>query len=246
MEITKELYKKALASDGVLKDGNVELLSFLFFAPQCEATAPQLTEALGYGDKPGPANAILGNLGKRIAKDLGVILPERENSSPGWWQLIAHGEQRDEGFVWLLRENLADALIELDLLNDAEAKLFPEVVQVDSTFYEGKTKIVTVNSFERNPIARKLCIKHYGSKCAVCGLEFEYFYGDIGEGFIHVHHLKEISSVGKEYKINPVEDLRPVCPNCHAMLHQKKPAFSIEELQGMIGKTHNNTTKLTK
>jgi 5-methylcytosine-specific restriction protein A len=145
--------------------------------------------------------------------------------------------------VWLLRENLADALIELDLLNDAEAKLFPDVVHVDSTFYEGKTKTVTVNSFERNPAARKLCIKHYGSKCAVCGLEFEYLYGDIGEGFIHVHHLKEISSIGKEDKINPVEDMRPGCPNCHAMLHRKKPAFSIEELRGMISKIQSNTTK---
>lgn len=145
----------------------------------------------------------------------------------------------------MLRENLADALIELDLLNDAETKLFPEVVQVDSTFYEGKTKTVTVNSFERNPAARKLCIKHYGSKCAVCEFEFEYLYGDIGEGFIHVHHLEEISSIGKEYKINPVEDLRPVCPNCHAMLHQKKPAFTIEELRGMINKTKHNASKLT-
>jgi len=46
MNITKEQYKKALATDGILKEGNTEMLSFLFSAPQCEATAPQITMLL--------------------------------------------------------------------------------------------------------------------------------------------------------------------------------------------------------
>ena len=59
-------------------------------------------------------------------------------------------------------------------------------------------------------------------------------YGKIGEGFIHVHHLLELSVIKKEYKVDPINDLRPVCPNCHAMLHRKKPAYSIEELRNVI------------
>jgi 5-methylcytosine-specific restriction protein A len=59
-------------------------------------------------------------------------------------------------------------------------------------------------------------------------------YGEIGNGFIHVHHVVELASVKDEYKVNPVDDLRPVCPNCHAMLHQKKPAYTIEELKSII------------
>ncbi len=36
----------------------------------------------------------------------------------------------------------------------------------------------------------------------------------MGEGFIHVHHLKPLSEVGYEYRVDPIRDLRPVCPNC--------------------------------
>jgi 5-methylcytosine-specific restriction protein A len=59
-------------------------------------------------------------------------------------------------------------------------------------------------------------------------------YGEIGKNFIHVHHVKPLSEIDEQYKINPIKDLRPVCPNCHAMLHKRKPAYSIEEIQDKI------------
>jgi predicted HNH restriction endonuclease len=68
----------------------------------------------------------------------------------------------------------------------------------------------------------------------VCGLNFEQRYGSIGAGFIHVHHLTTLSSVGRRYKINPIGDMRPVCPNGHEMLHQQDPPLSIEELRGRL------------
>ncbi|MDY6960261.1 MAG: HNH endonuclease, partial [Halobacteriota archaeon] len=33
---------------------------------------------------------------------------------------------------------------------------------------------------------------------------------------------------------DPVNDLRPVCPNCHAVLHKKKPPYTIEELKNVL------------
>jgi 5-methylcytosine-specific restriction protein A len=59
-------------------------------------------------------------------------------------------------------------------------------------------------------------------------------YGTLGEDFIHVHHKINISSIGNEYSVNPIDDLIPVCPNCHAMLHKKNPAYTIEELRKVI------------
>ena len=171
MNITKEQYKRALTADGVLKDDNVDLLSFLFYSPQCEATAPQISEALGLGHQTGPANSKLGNLGKRIAKHLSIDMPDRENKSPGWWQLIAHGEDKPEGFTWSLKSELAEALSELGLL-DEEDRIFPELVPVEIELKEGASKTVRVNVYERNPIARKICINHYGANCIVCGFDF--------------------------------------------------------------------------
>jgi predicted HNH restriction endonuclease len=95
---------------------------------------------------------------------------------------------------------------------------------------EGAKCQITVNFYEREPKARNICIKKWGTNCSVCNINFGRDYGDIGNGFIHVHHLIPISSIKKEYKLNPEKDMRPVCPNCHAMLHRRNPPFSIDEL----------------
>jgi 5-methylcytosine-specific restriction protein A len=110
----------------------------------------------------------------------------------------------------------------------------PDEVNAASHYKEGATKQVTVNAYERNPEARKACIAHYGTACTVCGFDFGKVYGELGEGFTHVHHLRDLATIGQEYEVNPIEDLRPVCPNCHAMLHRQVPAMSTEELQGRI------------
>ena len=101
-------------------------------------------------------------------------------------------------------------------------------------FLEGKSKKVIVNKFERNPVAREKCVDHYGYKCAVCDFDFETKYGEIGINFIHVHHIVDMSLIDEEYQVDPVKDLIPVCPNCHAMLHKRKPAYSIEELRDIV------------
>jgi hypothetical protein len=111
---------------------------------------------------------------------------------------------------------------------------FPEEISEDEPILEGAKKQITVNAYERNPLARKRCLEQYGYNCSVCNFNFSDIYGDIGIDFIHVHHLKELNQIGEEYEVDPVNDLRPVCPNCHAMLHKRKPVYSIEELKAKI------------
>lgn len=74
------------------------------------------------------------------------------------------------------------------------------------------------------------CIDH----CSVCNFNFYDKYGEIGKDFIHVHHLVPLHEIKDVYEIDPIRDLRPVCPNCHAMLHKRNPALSIEELKEVI------------
>lgn len=103
-----------------------------------------------------------------------------------------------------------------------------------STWPEGTRRQTLVNGYERSPEARLACLAHYGTSCSVCGFNFEARYGDIGRGFIHVHHLVPIASIGKAYLVDPISDLRPVCPNCHEMLHRHEPPYSIDELKRLI------------
>lgn len=98
---------------------------------------------------------------------------------------------------------------------------------------EGTYNRVSINQYERNPEARRQCIRHYGPKCQVCGFTFD-IYGNVGQGYIHVHHLKLISSIKQEYIIDPINDLRPVCANCHSVLHLKDPPYEIEELKELL------------
>lgn len=97
-------------------------------------------------------------------------------------------------------------------------------------YADGKSRTITVKTYDRSPLARQECIKYYGYGCVVCGFNFQVTYGVIGETYIEVHHLKQLADVGEEHEINPVTDLRPVCANCHRMLHRKRPPISIEEL----------------
>ncbi|MBB3005805.1 winged helix-turn-helix domain-containing protein [Cupriavidus alkaliphilus] len=108
--------------------------------------------------------------------------------------------------------------------------------EVSGTVWEGAKRSVLVNVYERNAEGRQKCIDHYGYRCAVCSFDFAERYGQHGKNFIHVHHLTPMASVGKCYQLDPIKDLRPVCPNCHAMLHRTDPPCSIEELQSLMTK----------
>ena len=113
---------------------------------------------------------------------------------------------------------------------------YADEVDIQKTFSEGAPKKITTTVYERNPVARAICIKIYGAVCKVCEFDFSKKYGELGKGFIHVHHLHPKAEVRKKSELNPIRDLRPVCPNCHAMLHQRKPVYSIEELKEVIKK----------
>jgi len=123
----------------------------------------------------------------------------------------------------------------LNLIDKEPQKtVYPDEVDIEIEYSEGKTKKVLVNSYERNPVARKKCIEHFGLNCQVCDFNFKEKFGDLGKDFIHVHHKIDIATIGNEYSVNPLTDLIPVCPNCHSMLHKRKPAYSISELKAMM------------
>jgi ribosomal protein S18 len=141
----------------------------------------------------------------------------------------------------------ADVKLAIPILKFAQARMaasksqrqrrfqrLPDELTEPQLFPEGGVRTITVNSYERNDRARNACIKHFGAACIVCGFNFERLYGELGKGYIHVHHLVDIALIGKKYKVDPKRDLRPVCPNCHAMLHTRSPALSIDALKAIL------------
>lgn len=100
---------------------------------------------------------------------------------------------------------------------------------------EGRIIELTLSIYERDPDARKACLNHYGRRCQACDLDFGETYGDLGQGFIHVHHIIPLSKIRSVHVVDPIKDLVPVCPNCHAMLHinQGEP-LSVEQLRDIL------------
>jgi len=99
---------------------------------------------------------------------------------------------------------------------------------------EGASKRVLVNKYERNPKNRLACIKHYGTSCFVCEFDFGKVYGDFAADYIHVHHIVPVSQMTENYRINPIEDLVPLCPNCHSAVHISNPPLSPKELKSRL------------
>ncbi len=130
----------------------------------------------------------------------------------------------------LVAQRLEEAWLEL-----CGQCLYPDEVSADGQSVEGERRMVWVNAYERVRKNRNLCIAAHGTSCHVCKMSFGSRYGEIAEGFIHVHHLQPLSEVKEAHLVDPVKDLRPVCPNCHAMLHfLGNPVLSIEELRELM------------
>lgn len=125
--------------------------------------------------------------------------------------------------------------------NDYYTQGFFNDINQDEQYHEGHVINAKVNRYERSSIARMKCIEHHGTQCAICGMDFGKRYGDIGEGFIHVHHLKPLHSIGRDYVIDYKNDLIPVCPNCHAMIHRMKNGekMTVSKLRSILGKAND-------
>jgi len=105
---------------------------------------------------------------------------------------------------------------------DDERKLASQERDLESIFAEeGRRKGRFGNYYERKPKLRKAAIALHGETCMVCGFNFGKRYGERGEGFIEVHHLKPISGHRKAARIFPKRDMVVLCSNCHRMIHRR-------------------------
>lgn len=74
--------------------------------------------------------------------------------------------------------------------------------------------------------------------CEACDFEFANRYGELGQGFIEVHHKKPVASLAPGDKTR-LEDLALVCANCHRMLHRRKALLSVKDLRDLIAVTNS-------
>ena len=115
----------------------------------------------------------------------------------------------------------------------------PVVGDVDPAeqFLEGGRRLRKHMLTERNPLlrtrAKDLWRRRLGGlKCMVCNFSFERVYGNIGGDFIEMHH-EDPSGLKRRSSVSP-EQLKPLCANCHRMVHREEPILTIRGLKHLI------------
>lgn len=207
-------------------ESQLEMLRVHLAAPGRTITARHLARALGF-ESWRVVNLHYGKFAGKLCKELNVS--PTTNLAVLVEFLKAPGSECELCF----RPSVIEALNELEIEGRC-TWLFQEELDIEKPLVEGASFTVQVSAFERNPVARQKCIAYYGTNCSVCGFSFGSTYGSPAKDYVHVHHLKSLASIGEEYVIEPIKDLRPVCANCHAVIHLRQPPYSIEETKSML------------
>ncbi len=224
------------ALQGRITDEYLSLFQTHYNSPGRSATAQQLASSTPVSGGVVVVNALYGKLGHAACDELGIKPGFRSDNTYQWWSVWFHGYQTPGGFVWEMRPEVATALEQLGWVTPTTEVTYADEVTDAAPLIEGAVTRVTVNAYERNPEARRRCIAEHGTACCVCGFDFGAAYGPVAEGYIHVHHLRPLSEIRESYVVDPVAELRPVCPNCHAVLHLGSQCRTVDEVRQLLRK----------
>ena len=224
---TADRYVTAFSAISNLTDLHLQMLRIHYQAPERTVTAKGLAALVGESSYQ-VVNSQYGRLARLVGEQIGYT------PQPQQLGTLVRFEQRNKEWHWLMRPEVAEALERLGWVEAAAPLLPEEVASTASLLVEGAVSRVSVNANECNPEARRRCLEAYGTRCYICGFSFGAVYGEVAKGYMHVHHLRPLSEINGEYVVDPITDLRPICPNCHAVVHLRMPAFAIEEVRAFL------------
>lgn len=239
-EPSMEEFVEVFLRSRAMKGSRVKILRAHFDSPGYVATASQLAQKVDYQNF-NAVNLQYGKLAKSLSRELGCKEKENSEEYRAWLSLLVSFRKPQNGdWELLLKPNVIEALQKIGwgrtyspqdaighLAQNEEALLTEQ-----ESYHEGSRKIIYSTRYERDPQLREEVIELKGTTCFCCGFNFEQAYGNIGKGFIHIHHLKPLSTYGGEDTPVSLDDLVPVCANCHMMIHRKRTStLSIEELK---------------
>ena len=81
------------------------------------------------------------------------------------------------------------------------------------------------------------CVSVHGMACAACGFDFGSTYGPAGNGIVQFHSLRTWRNRGGQLPLDPVLDLRPICANCHAVIHSAARPYSLRHMRALVAES---------
>lgn len=123
------------------------------------------------------------------------------------------------------------------------------ILPLEEIVTEGRLITRNVKTRERSSKLREAALEHFSHNnmisCDCCGFNFPTIYGsDYGKDCIEIHHIKPIfqyeGDTFEQTVDNALQNLLPVCPNCHSVIHKNRiGADSIEAFR-----THMQTRQI--
>ena len=115
------------------------------------------------------------------------------------------------------------------------------VLTDETMISEGRIEMVKKYAKKRSKALRDAAVKYYTRnghiECCACSLEFSSHYGAIGKNYIEIHHLNPICEYDGEVRLDldeAIRELRPLCANCHRVVHLHNPILSIQAVQDAL------------
>jgi 5-methylcytosine-specific restriction enzyme A len=241
IDITVEEWKSMLQNPEIFGERYLDMIVKWYNEIDHRATTQAIMAKYPSELKGTPYNGYVIGLTNRILKHLNrfeVIGTEGNKSKfivpfEGWHEDYKEGNH----FVWKLRDELVQALEELEMVDEQKFPSEEEELtsySIEST-PEGNKVVCYTTRYERNAKNRDTAIKIHGTVCQGCGFDFEKTYGEIGRGYIEVHHIKPLSEGKGVTKPDAATDLICVCSNCHRMIHRRKDSvLSLKELRKLV------------
>lgn len=156
-------------------------------------------------------------------------------------ELREHGMGGNDSLHWAVINKMYSFCDSFEIIEHATNAFSNKDVD-NLALTEGQVAEVMVLRRQRNRIARDRCLVESGYKCYICGLEFEKVYGEIGKGFLEVHHKRPISKYDEEHVI-PQSELVGLCSNCHSMVHRNGSLIDVDVLKDLYEQNKNNREK---
>ena len=122
-----------------------------------------------------------------------------------------------------------------------EEEMLPALPEQEEEGNEGQilSRVHRYRERNQNLIKKKKSAfleKHKKLFCEACNFDFVERYGERGKDFMECHHTKPVSELDIESKTK-ISDLVLLCPNCHRIVHRKKPWLSFAELKKQLEST---------
>ncbi len=227
IDITVDEWKEMLVNEYIFNQDRLKMIFDWYRQPFHQATSKEIMCANNIQGGT-PYNGIVVGLGRDIIKHLGRFeVLDISGKGRSYFIIVFEGwyenYKKSGNFIWKLRDELIQAIEELELIqNTAMSPKLQEDSDNISILKEGEKISYYTTKYERKPQNRKAAINLHGTKCQICGFDFEEVYGEHGKGFIEVHHLKSLHEINEETEIDPKTDLICICSNCHRMIHHRK------------------------